>query len=166
MFQQSMSNNVTISGDLNHGLDWLQQNGKRYFQAALYSGASVLKEQTKTNLTTMLPAATRQNQKYHDTLLDAIRNTHSEGDEVKVHILGTRASGSGTYRTRFFEKGTKQGTRYQKTRNGKPLKKKKFVGQPPALHFFSTAVESSESQVINAMEGVINNMMNEAQKNQ
>ena len=164
MFPQLM-NDVTITGDLNHGLDWLQENGKRYFQAALYSGASVLKEQTKTNLTTMLPASTRQNPKYTDTLLDAIRNTHSEGDVVTVHILGSRASGSGTYRTRFFEKGTKQGTRYQKTRNGKPLRKKKFVGQPPALHFFSSAVESSEPRVIHAMEEIINNMMDEAQKN-
>lgn len=156
-------NEVQISGDLNKSIDWLQENGKTYFQRALYRGANVLKNQTRENLSSALPASGNPNPKYDDTLQDAIRNSHTEGDVITVHILGTRASGSGTYRTRFFENGTKD--RYQKTYKGVPLKKKRFIGRLKPLRFFSSAIASSESKVINAMSDVINTMMDDANKN-
>lgn len=157
-------NEVKIEGNLNKSISWLEDNGKRYFQRALYRGAGVLKDKTRQNLQSLLPASSNHNPKYTDTLQDAIRNTHTEGDVITIHILGTRDSGSGTYRTRFFEGGTKEGTRYQKTRNGKRLKKKKFVGRLGALGFFSSAVSSSGGEVMNAMQQAINEMMDEANK--
>lgn len=152
---------VEVKGDLNFSLDWLEQNGKRYFQSALYRGADVLKKQAKANFSSSLPAATHQNPRYMDTLLDAIRNTHSEGDFVVVHTLGTPQSGSGTYRARFFEKGTID--RYQKTYAGIPLKKKRFLGRiSPPLRFFSSAVTSTQSQVLAAMQQSIDFMIKKA----
>lgn len=47
--------------------------------------------------------------KYNDSMADAVRVGKLKGgwnyQEVKVHVLGTRASGSGTYRLRFYEGG-------------------------------------------------------------
>ena len=123
-----------------------------------------MKDKTRQNLQSVLPASSNHNPKYTDTLQDAIRNTHTEGDIITIHILGTRDSGSGTYRTRFFEGGTKSGTRYQKTRNGKRLKNKKFVGRLGALGFFSSAISSSGGEVMNAMQQAINEMMEDANK--
>ena len=157
-------NEVTISGDISKSLNWVEQNAPKFFKAALYSGAAVIKNQAKANLTSQLPAATNHNPKYSDTLVDAIRNTKTEGDEITIHTLGTRESTSGTYRTRFFENGTKSGTRYQKTYRGVPLKKKKYVGRLPALRFFNSAVTSSEGRAIAAMQKVIDNMMDIAGK--
>lgn len=155
-------NEVKITGDLNVPLEFLEKNGKRYFQAALYSGANVLKTQTRSNLISQLPAAQNSNPNYSDTLVDAIRNTHTEGDVITVHILGTKEKTSGTYRTRFFEGGTKD--RYQKTYRGIPLKKKKYIGRIQPLNFFSSAIASSEAQIYNAMEGIINNLITNAEK--
>lgn len=46
---------------------------------------------------------------YDDTMKDAVRVTKLKGganhQELKVHILGTRKKGSGTYRLRFYEAG-------------------------------------------------------------
>lgn len=46
---------------------------------------------------------------YKDKLSDAVRVGKLKGgfnhQEVKVHVLGTRAKGSGTYRLRFYEGG-------------------------------------------------------------
>lgn len=155
-------NDLQITGDLNKSLEWLELNGPKYFKAALYSGASVLKEQTKENLSSALPASTHHNPKYSDTLMDAVRNSKTEGDVITVHILGTRNSTSGTYRTRFFEKGTKK--RYQKTYRGVKLKKKRYLGQLKPLNFFSSAIASSEAAVVAAMQKVMDNFMREAQK--
>jgi hypothetical protein len=157
-------NDVTITGDLNHGINWLQENGKRYFQSALYRAANIIKTQAISNLSSSLPASGNHNPKYNDTLQDAIRFTHTEGDEIIVHTMGTRESGSGTYRTRFFELGSKADQRYQKSFKGVPLKKKRYVGKLPSLKFFSSAVASEASKAIQSMEQVIDGMVTNAQK--
>ena len=157
-------NNVTITGDLNHGINWLQENGKRYFQSALYRAANIIKTQAISNLSSALPASGYHNPKYSDTLLDAVRFTHTEGDEITVHTLGTRDSTSGTYRARFFESGSKADQRYQKSYKGIPLKKKRYLGKLPSLKYFSSAVSSEGSRAIQAMEQVVDNMVTNAQK--
>ena len=125
-----MANEVQISGDILRGIGWLESEAPRYFKRALTRGAIVLKDRTRQNLQSVLPASSNHNPKYNDTLQDAIRNSKVSIDHVTVHILGTRNSGSGTFRTRFFEGGTKSGTRYQKTRNGEKRWQKSFLPVP------------------------------------
>lgn len=153
---------VKIVGDLNKSIDYLEYFGKEYFQKALRAGASVLKKQTRYNLSSALPKSSEHNPRFSDTLLDAIRNSKTEGDVITVHILGTRQKGSGTYRTRFFEGGTKE--RYQKTYRGVPLKKKRFLGRIKPLYFFSSAIVETENQIYEAMEPVINELITNAEK--
>lgn len=69
------------------------------------------------------------NPKYNDRLIDAIRQSAVTGANTKVtvSILGSNEHGSGQFRLRFFEGGTKE--RVQKTYKGKPLKKKRKLAQ-------------------------------------
>ena len=157
-------NDVTITGDLMKPISFLELHGKKFFQSALYRGANVIKTQAISNLSSALPAAGNHNPKYSDTLLDAVRFTHTEGDEITVHTLGTRDSTSGTYRARFFESGSKADQRYQKSYKGIPLKKKRYLGKLPSLKYFSSAVSSEGSRAIQAMEQVVDNMVTNAQK--
>lgn len=148
---------VEVKGNLTKSLQWLEANGKKYFQSALYKGAEVLKNQTRANFSSALPASNEQGMKYNDRLIDAIRNSRTEGDFIIVHVLGTRQSGSGTFRARFFEKGTID--RYQKTYAGVPLKKKKYLGRIKPLRFFASAITSTQSQVISTMQNAIDFMI-------
>lgn len=159
-----MSEGVKIEGDLLYSFNWLEQNGQRYFKRALVRAANVIKEQARTNLSSALPAAENHNPKYNDVMADAIRNSRTEGDVITVHALGTPVSGSGTYRARFYEYGSKGNQRYQKSFRGVPLKKKRFLGTIPGLKFFSSAVTSTENQVYQTMEQVINEMIDTANK--
>ena len=155
-------NEVEIKGDLNWRIEKILRDVQKYAQAALYAGASVIKGATKSTFQSKLPAASQQNPKYSDTLLDAVRNSRTEGDVVTIHILGTRQSSSGTYRARFFENGTKY--RKQRTWRGKPLKKRRNLGKLPALRYFSSAVSSSETQAIAKMQEIINHLFENAYK--
>lgn len=119
---------------------------------ALYQGAAFLRDKIKESLTSKLPKATQRNPKYNDTLEDAVRFTKVDGASLKVHALGTRAPGSGTYRTRFFEEGTVE--RFHKKRNGIKLKKKKSVGKITPLRFFSSSVQANKDQVVTIMEDI------------
>lgn len=121
---------------------------KKSIKGAISKAAKVLQEQTKTNLNSVIK--TRGNDhwrngeliEYSDTIDDGVRRTkvyeNSDEDyEAKVHILGTRASESGTYRLRFLETGTKQRT--QKTFKGKTLKKPRNLGMIRGRRFFESA---------------------------
>lgn len=55
----------------------------------------------------------------------------------KVHILGE-------YRLKWFEKGTKE--RYQKTVNGKTLKKARRLGKMTGKRFFDTTINRDGNQ--------------------
>ena len=157
-----MSNDVSfkMQGDIAHTFDWVAENGPRYYKAALMAGAQVLKDKTKENLISMIPASTNRNPKYNDTLVDAIRNGPLAQDHVKVHVLGTRAKGSGTYRTRFFENGTRD--RYQKSYRGVKLKDKRFLGKITPKNFFSSAITSEQQNILAAMQQVLDNFMQKA----
>lgn len=66
--------------------------------------ASNVKKLTQKNFILKLPAANRKGTKYNDTLKDAVRIAKDKiSGEYKVHILGTRKKGSGTFRAKFFE---------------------------------------------------------------
>lgn len=145
---------VQISGDLAISLKSLETEFPRYARAALFAGAASLKNDIKQTFQSRLPAATRKNPKYNDTLLDAVRNTTTLGDEITVHVLGTRNPGSGTYRARFFENGTDE--RFQLSRKGKKLKKKKSIGRIEPLHFFSDSVSTGGTAAIQKMEQIMN----------
>lgn len=63
------------------------------------------------------PRGKNKPRKYKDFMSDAVRVGKLKGgwnhQELKVHILGSRAKGSGTYRLRFYEGGgprTKRGS--------------------------------------------------------
>ena len=81
-------------------------------KSALKVGGKELVKQTKSNLTRELKHRSI-NSKYKDKMEDAVRLGKLEeekGEELsqKVHIMGDRSKGSGTFRARFFEKGTKE----------------------------------------------------------
>lgn len=151
---------VEISGDLLGGIDFLKIHGQQYFSAALQAAASIIKDETKKQLSSAIPRASEHNPKYSDTLLDAVRNTKTLGDEISVHILGTNASGSGTYRTRFFEDFTQE--RYQKVVNGKRLNKERYLGRVGGKKFFSTAISISAPQAMQEMQNRIDKLIDRA----
>lgn len=122
---------------------------RRVEKKAMRRGASVIKRQTISNFKKELPAATQPSEKYSDRLIDAIRSTvFEEGNEVffKVHILGSRKKDSGTFRARFFEKGTKE-------RDGDGH----YRGSIKATNFFGDAVSQTSSKAYNAINQTFTN---------
>ena len=106
-------------------------------KTALRKGAQVLQRTTKKFLKQQLKKATHRNPKYNDRLIDAVRYTvDKKGNLAKVHIMGTDKKGSGTFRLRFFEKGTK-------------VRKKR--GQIKPLRFFERARLASQTEIDNAV---------------
>lgn len=119
--------------------------------SALRKGANVIKQKAKETLASTGIKYNTTNPRYNDTLQDAIRTTKvREDNTIGIHILGSQAKGSGTFRLRFFEKGTKE--RYAKTYNGQPLKKKRRLGKIKSYKFFESATTSSQSQAQKAIE--------------
>lgn len=125
---------------------------------ALRSGAVALKKQTQQNLTSSLE--TRNNRHwykgkevfYNDEIEDAVRigkmnNGYGDGEDIsiKVHIMGSRDKGSGTFRARFLEKGTKE--RKARTYKGKPLKDERSLGFIRPKWFFRSANAQVEPQL-------------------
>lgn len=155
--------NLKITGTLTDTIDNLRNELPRGEKRALYRAAYFLRDKIKQSLVSSIPKATQANPKYNDTLVDAVRFTRVDGASLNVHAMGSRAKGSGTFRTRFFENGTKD--RYQKTRNGVKLKKKKSVGHITASHFFQSAVDANRSAVTQIIEDVISEYINIANKN-
>lgn len=122
---------------------------RRIEKKAMRRGASVIKRQTISNFKKELPAATQPSEKYSDRLIDAIRSTvYEEGNEVffKVHVMGSRKKDSGTFRARFFEKGTKE-------RDGDGH----YRGSIKPMNFFSNAVSQTSSKAYNAINQTFTN---------
>lgn len=117
---------------------------------ALNKAAATLQQTTKTNLSSLVKSDTGGHGKYNDRLRDGVRRSGAKGfyDEeltAVVHIMGTQATGSGTYRLRFLEKGTNE--RYAKTYKGQPLKKPRYLGQIKPRWFFRDANQTIEPQL-------------------
>lgn len=90
---------------------------------------------------------------YNDKIEDAVMISKIEGgfeDELsqRVHVMGTQKTGSGTYRFRFLEKGTKE--RHVKTRKGQKLKKERSTGAVKGRWFFKNA----QNQVFPNLPGI------------
>ena len=148
---------LDIQGLLN-GLDTPEKQAQ--IQAtAVTVGAHSLVESIKAALLREVPKANQKNPKYTDTLLDAVRfSKFRKSDQTRlVHTLGTMATGSGTYRTRFFVNTTKK--RYQKTINGKKLKKKRYVGYITGTNFFLKGYNAGKSEAIERMKNAILNIV-------
>ena len=120
---------------------------------ALYHAAYYMRSKIKEYLKHAVPKSDQRNPKYIDTLQDAVLFTRPDGASLTVHAMGNRKKGSGTYRTRFFERGTRD--RYQKTWNGVKLKKKRFLGSIKPTHFFADAVAAERGNVAKQMEEII-----------
>ena len=143
-------------------LDLNRKEMRKALRSAIGSAATKLRGNTRKLFRSALPAAKRHNPKYNDTLLDAVKRSkveESKNGEIsaKVHIMGTRSTGSGTFRARFFEKGTKQ----RATRKGYNR------GTIRPLAYFSTAnaaFQSEYDKTINeAIEKAVNKI-NQAKK--
>ena len=121
----------------------------RAIKRAINKAASQLKATTLSDLhATGINIG--HNPKYSDTLDDGVRMLKARGNYDEdiysiVHILGSRATGSGTYRLRFFEGGTKD--RYQTKVNGIQLKKPRYIGAIKPYRFFQSANHTIESQL-------------------
>lgn len=131
-------------GGLTKTLESLQgKDFRRMEKKAMRRGASVIKRQTVSNFKKELSAATQSSEKYSDRLIDAVRSTvYEENNEVyfSVHVMGSRKKDSGTFRTRFFERGTKERNKDNHNR-----------GQIQPLNFFSNAVSQSGAKAVNAI---------------
>lgn len=116
---------------------------RRVEKKAMRKGANVIKRQTVSNFKKSLPAASQSSEKYGDRLIDAVRSTvYEEGNEImfKTHVLGSRKKDSGTFRSRFFERGTRE-------RNSDGHSR----GNIKALNFFSEAVSQTSQKAYNAI---------------
>lgn len=121
----------------NQFADLTLQQMKRAVKGALAEGSKLLVKETKGELQSEVPNAVRPNPKYTDTLIDAVRwRIEKNGTTAKVHIMGSRASGSGTFRARFFERGTK-------------------TGNIKAKHYFNTAINKVNPQIGSTFEQVL-----------
>lgn len=112
---------------------------KKALKTGITKAANQLRTATKKTLRAALPKSNVKG-RYNDKLVDAVRRSKVEEDKqheisAKVHIMGTRSTGSGTFRTRFFEKGTAP----RKTSKGYNR------GTIRALNFFQSANSSFQS---------------------
>lgn len=154
---------LRISGELTGPLKEMQEILPRMEKRALYRTAYFLRDKIRESLVSSIPKATQPNPKYNDTLVDAVQFTRVDGASLNINAMGNRNKGSGTYRTRFFEEGTRD--RYQKTRNGVKLKKRKFIGKIKPTHFFQNAARANESAAVQLMQDVISEYINTAINN-
>lgn len=76
---------------------------------AMRKGMNKLKTEARKRFRQGLPNVRKQNPKYSDKMSDAIMSkVYEKGKNVagEVHNAGTRKKSSGTYRARFYEKGS------------------------------------------------------------
>lgn len=151
-----------ISDTINRSIEEVLKTMSRAESSALKKGANVIKKNTKSAFR-KTGIKDIQNEKYSDRLIDAIRTSKVRNGEITVHIMGSRSSTSGTYRTRFFEGGTKE--RFQKTYKGRPLDKPRKLGKIDAYNFFNTALISSDQEVQKAMDDQLKKYIERAWNN-
>ncbi len=123
------------------------------YKKALGAVAAQHKQTVKEYFTQAMATAARPSQHgYKDRLLDAVRisKVEAHGDEVttKVHVMGVRSAGSGTFRARFFEGGTKERT----TKSGHKR------GHIEALGFFSRS-ESALDNLRVSLDETLNRLI-------
>lgn len=132
--------------------DWFSIKKK-----ALNKAGGAIKKTVKEKFKTELPTATKRNPNYNDRLIDAVRSSKVKEKGLgklllKIHVMGTRKKGSGTFRARFFEKGTQE--RFIKPgytdRLGRKYTKKRSIGRiHPPLYFFRDSMSSINTASVN-----------------
>lgn len=154
---------IKVVGNLKGPFEEIAAKMPRLEKRVLYRAAYFMRDKIRQSLTTAVPAATQRNPKYSDTLVDAVQFTPVDGASLVVNAMGNRKPKSGTFRTRFFEEGTKD--RYQKTYMGVKRKHKKFIGHIGATHFFKSAVDANRNAVTQIMQEVLEEYVDTAFKN-
>lgn len=149
-----------ISGTFKGKFDEVAKSMPNIEKRAIYRAAYFLRDKIRESLVTAVPKATQRNPKYIDTLVDAVGFSKVDGASTIVNAMGTRKKGSGTYRTRFFEDGTRE--RFHKKRNGIRLKKKKSIGKITGTNFFKSAVQANKSAAVQLMEDTIGEYVEKA----
>lgn len=184
-----MSNNSNFRLDDRDVINRLKKLSPREITKAekdgLKKSGKILRDETKRRLKIDFPEATHKrgiyykNHKklqYTDSLMAGIKlkvkDTPLGVPEMMVHVLGTHKTGSGSFRLRFFEGGTKERTHYKresrkrfriknlfdkeylKTDTKRKYRKStgKSLGSITPLNFFRKAYESKGPEVINSME--------------
>lgn len=153
---------LSIRGSFKGNFDEIAKEMPNIEKRALYRAAYFLRDKIRESLISAVPKATQKNPKYIDTLVDAVGFSRVDGASTTINAMGTRKTGSGTYRTRFFEEGTRE--RFHKKRNGIKLKKKKSVGRIKPTHFFSSAVNANKDAAVKLMEDVLTEYVDTAFK--
>jgi len=151
-----------LKDEIGVGIDAVSKVMARAEAAALRKGAQVLKKNTKSNLKST-GIRIGVNPLYIDKLSDGVMSSKVKEGSIIVHVMGTRKKGSGTFRLRFFEGGTKE--RYQKTWKGKKLKVPRRLGHIKAYGFFNSAVSSSTDEVMKAMNEQLTKYIEKAWNN-
>ncbi len=114
----------------------------------LRKAANDLKKKTKSKFKSLLPMASVKNPKYNDKLLDAVRiskikETGLAELSIKLHVMGTKKKGSGTFRARFFEGETKERTMPSYVdKLGRKYPKSRSIGKIEALHYFQDTISN------------------------
>lgn len=132
--------------------DWFNIKKK-----ALNKAAGGIKKTVKQKFRTLLPMATVKNPLYNDKLIDAVRSSKVKekglgGLFVKIHTMGKRKKGSGTFRARFFEGGTQKRELKPgiKDKLGRTYTKARSIGRiHPPLYFFRDSMSSVNTASIN-----------------
>ena len=150
---------LKVSGTLLGPLEKMKNELPRAEKRALYRAAYFLRDKIRESLVSNIPKAASHNQKYTDTLVDAVGFTKVDGASLNINAMGNRKKGSGTYRARFFENDTKD--RYQKSYRGIKLKKKRFLGHITGTHFFANSVSQNEAQAVSLMREVLTEFIRE-----
>jgi len=132
---------------------------RKALKSALQQASGKLRSETKKTMRTMLPAARQRSTKYEDTLLDAVKRSKVEENRngemsVKVHIMGVRTTGSGTFRAKFFEKGT----------NNRRTAKGYNRGIIKPLGFFNTTTISFANQYNTTLNDAISKAIDKINK--
>lgn len=150
---------ITITNDsLFKSVAQIAKDQERLENRILSAGGNAVRNGIKKIVRNAIKGSTQSTHGYKDKLIDAVRRSKPQDGEVKVHILGTRNSGSGTFRLRFFEYPTK---RYQTTKNGK----KKYAGSLAKYNGFfqqgwATSKSDAETKMQQAYEKYIDKAWN------
>lgn len=122
---------------------------------ALSKAGNAIKRDAKKAFKSKLPKASHKGGKFSDRLIDAIRSSKIKNQgtgelHLKVHTMGTRKSGSGTFRARFFEGGTRNRTQKPYVDSlGRKYTHGRNIGRIKPLYFFNDAVSRGKVQETN-----------------
>lgn len=127
----------------------------------LSKAGNAIKRDARKTFKSKLPKASHKGDNFSDRLIDAIRTSKIKNEgtgelHMKVHTMGSRKSGSGTFRTRFFEGGARQnGDRFQKPyvdSLGRKYTHGRNIGRIKPLYFFNEAVSRGKVQEMNMVK--------------